>query len=145
MLAITQLHALPTQLFDLEREASTQGFKFLRRLIEEWCSGSNRFDKPGERLLMAEDDGSIVGIAGLNVDPYAAARDTARLRRVYVANDYRRRGIGEALVGALLEEAPPRFRVVRLSTDTDVAAAFYARLGFSAVADETATHVKMLW
>ncbi|MCX4164355.1 MULTISPECIES: GNAT family N-acetyltransferase [Paraburkholderia] len=145
MLAITQLHALPAQLFDLEREASTQGFRFLRRLIEEWRSGSNRFDKPGERLLVAEDDGNIVGIGGLNVDPYATARDTARLRRVYVANDHRRRGIGEALVGALLEEASSRFRVVRLSTDTDVAAAFYERLGFSAVADETATHEKMLW
>lgn len=145
MLAITQLHALPAQLSDLEREASMQGFRFLRRLIEEWHSGSNRFDKPGERLLVAKDDGNIVGIAGLNVDPYATARDTARLRRVYVANDHRRRGIGEALVGALLAEASPRFRVVRLSTDTDVAAAFYERLGFSAVADETATHEKMLW
>lgn len=145
MLVITQLHALPTQLFDLEREASTQGFKFLRRLIEEWCSGSNRFDKPGERLLMAEYDGNIVGIAGLNVDPYATARDAVRLRRVYVANDHRRRGIGEALVGELLKDAKLKFRFVRLSTDTDVAAAFYERLGSSAVGDETATHVKILW
>jgi ribosomal protein S18 acetylase RimI-like enzyme len=145
MLSITQLHTLPPQLFDLEHEASTQGFKFLRRLIEEWHSGSNRFDQPGERLLMASDSGNIVGIAGLNVDPYAASPDTARLRRLYVANDYRRRGIGKALVGAAIEDAQTRFRAVRLSTDTAVAAKFYERLGFNAIADETATHVKVLW
>ncbi|WP_144160718.1 GNAT family N-acetyltransferase [Paraburkholderia sp. BCC1885] len=85
-----------------------------------------------------------VGIGGLNVDPYRPIGDTARLRRLYVANDFRRQGVGEALVGALLKEAPRTFRVVRLSTDTEAAAAFYARLGFSAIEDETATHVKIL-
>lgn len=114
------------------------------RLIDEWHTGRNSFDKLGERLLVAADNGSIVGIGGLNVDPYKPAGDTARLRHLYVANDFRRRGVGEALVYALLEGASLRFRAVRLSTDTESAAAFYLRLGFSAVDDETATHVKML-
>jgi GNAT superfamily N-acetyltransferase len=144
MLSITQLRTLPLQIFDLEREASAQGFNFLRRLIEEWSSGSNRFDRAGECLLIAADNGDIVGVAGLNVDPYATSPDTARLRRLYVANDYRRRGIGEALVGAITQGAYPTFRVVRLSTDTIAAAMFYERLGFSAVVGETATHVKVL-
>ena len=144
MLAITQLEALPPELVDLEREASAQGFNFLGRLIHEWRTGSNRFDKPGERLLVAVDAGNIVGIGGLNVDPYRPIGDTARLRRLYVANDFRRQGVGEALVCALLKEAPRTFRMVRLSTDTEAAAAFYARLGFSAIEDETATHVKIL-
>jgi GNAT superfamily N-acetyltransferase len=144
MLAITRLSALPPQLVDLEREASAQGFNFLGRLIDEWHTGKNRFDKPGERLLLAAERERIVGIGGLNVDPYEPGGDTARLRRLYVANDFRRRGVGEALVSALLEEASRRFRVVRLSTDTDAAAAFYTRLGFSAVDDETATHIKAL-
>jgi N-acetylglutamate synthase-like GNAT family acetyltransferase len=113
-------------------------------LINEWRTGSNRFDKPGERLLVAVDAGNIVGIGGLNVDPYRPIGDTARLRRLYVANDFRRQGVGEALVCALLKEAPGTFRVVRLSTNTEAAAAFYARLGFSAIEDETATHVKIL-
>ena len=144
MLAITQLEALPPELVDLEREASAQGFNFLGRLINEWRTGSNRFDKPGEHLLVAVDAGNIVGIGGLNVDPYRPIGDIARLRRLYVANDFRRQGVGEALVCALLKEAPRTFRVVRLSTDTEAAAAFYARLGFSASEDETATHVKIL-
>ena len=144
MLAITPLKTLSPQLVDLEREASKEGFNFMRRLIEEWRNGSNRFDKPGERLLVAINDMNIVGIGGLNVDPYKPTGDTARLRRLYVANGFRRRGVGEALVNALLVGASLRFRVVRLSTDTEAAAAFYARLGFSAIEDETATHVKML-
>ena len=144
MLTITQLEALPPELVDLEREASAQGFNFLDRLINEWRTGSNRFDKPGERLLVAVDAGNIVGIGGLNVDPYRPIGDTARLRRLYVANDFRRQGVGEALVCALLKEASRTFRVVRLSTDKEAAAAFYARLGFSAIEDETATHVKIL-
>jgi N-acetylglutamate synthase-like GNAT family acetyltransferase len=144
MIAITRLETLPPQLVELEREASTQGFKFVGRLIDEWRTGSNRFDKPGERLLVASESGSIVGIGGLNVDPYKPTGDTACLRRLYVLNDFRRRGIGEALVRALLEGASLRFRVIRLSTDTEAAAAFYSRLGFSAVDDETATHIKML-
>ncbi|PQV55069.1 N-acetylglutamate synthase-like GNAT family acetyltransferase [Paraburkholderia sp. BL21I4N1] len=144
MLAITQLKALPPELVDLEREASKQGFKFLGRLIEEWRTGSNRFNKPGERLLVALAAGNIVGIGGLNVDPYKPIGDTARLRRLYVASSFRRRGVGEALVYALLKEASGTFRVIRLSTDTEAAAAFYVRLGFSAIEDETATHIKFL-
>lgn len=144
MLVITQLDVLPPQIVDLEHEASEQGFNFLRRLIDEWHAGSNRFDKPGERLLIASCNGKLAGIGGLNVDPYKPAGKTARLRRLYVANDFRRQGIGEALVLALLEGASSRFRVVRLSTDTEAAAAFYVRLGFSAVEDASATHVKTL-
>jgi len=143
MLAITPLKTLPPQLFDLEREASEEGFNFMRRLIEEWSNGSNRFDKPGERLLVASNNMNIVAIGGLNLDQYTPAGDAARLRRLYVANGFRRRGVGEALVDALLAGASLRFRVVRLSTDTEAAAAFYTRLGFSAIENETATHIKM--
>lgn len=144
MLTITQLTTLPPALIDLEREASAQGFHFVGRLIDEWRTGANRFHKEGERLLLATWGDSIVGIGGLNVDPYRSSGDTARLRRLYVADAFRRRGIGEALVHALLEEAHARFRMVRLTTDTQAGADFYVRLGFTAVNDETATHMKML-
>ncbi|WP_431825239.1 hypothetical protein [Burkholderia sp. F1] len=49
---IDQVTALPPQPADLERAASEQGFSFIGRLIDEWRDGSNRFDKPGECLLM---------------------------------------------------------------------------------------------
>ncbi|MFK0378124.1 GNAT family N-acetyltransferase [Pandoraea sp. NPDC090278] len=144
MLSIIQIEDLPPQLTDLEREAATQGFRFLGRLIEEWETGKNRFDKLGERLLVATYNGRLVGIGGLNVDPYDATGDTGRLRRLYVANDFRRRGIGEALVRELLSDAHHRFRGVRLSTDTDAAAAFYSRLGFARIEDANATHMLLM-
>ncbi|MFC4343319.1 GNAT family N-acetyltransferase [Cupriavidus numazuensis] len=142
--SIIQLSVLPPQIADLEREASAQGFNFVRRLTDEWRTGINRFDKPGECLLGVIGNGTLIGIGGLNVDPYAADGFTARLRRLYIAKAFRRRGIGEALVAELLQKASLHFRQVRLSTDTESAAAFYLRLGFSAVEDESATHVKVV-
>jgi hypothetical protein len=76
MLSIAHIKSLPPQLVDLEREASAQGFNFLDRLIEEWTTGTNRFDKPGECLLVATDNGHLVGIGGLNIDPYEPTGDT---------------------------------------------------------------------
>jgi len=144
MRSIHPLTDLPSQIADLEREASGQGFNFIGRLIAEWQAGSNRFDKPGECLLAVTENDVLVAIGGVNVDPYRPDGATARLRRLYVAKAYRRRGIGEALVSALLEHASLQFRQARLSTDTASAAAFYSRLGFVAVDDETATHTKIL-
>jgi GNAT superfamily N-acetyltransferase len=141
---IHPLTDLPSQIVDLEREASEEGFHFLGRLVAEWRTGSNRFDKPGECLLAVTENGILVGIGGLNADPYRPDGATARLRRLYVAKAFRRRGVGEALVLALLQKASPWFRSVRLSTDTESASAFYCRLGFIAVDDETATHSKTL-
>lgn len=33
----------------------------MTRLIDEWRTGTNRFDKPGERILIAAENGKIVG------------------------------------------------------------------------------------
>jgi len=47
-------------------------------------------------------------------------------------------------VDALLLDAPKWFHLIRLSTDTEVAAAFYLRNGFSSIEDSHATHIKYL-
>jgi GNAT superfamily N-acetyltransferase len=124
--------------------AASEGVNFMTRLLAEWRSGVNRFDKPGEWLLGAFEDGRMVGLGGLTIDPYLPAGDVGRLRRLYVAPSVRRRGIGAALVDALLQHASGRFRLVRLTTDTQAAADFYLRCGFSQVDDNSATHVKPL-
>lgn len=144
MLTIAPLTTTTSALNELEREASCQGFKFVSRLVEDWRTGANRFDKAGERLLVASWAETVVGMGGLNVDPYASSARTARLRHLYVAGDFRRRGIGEALVRALLEGAELHFDKVRLRTDTPEAACFYLRLGFAAVDDTNASHARML-
>ena len=65
----------------LEKEAVGAGFRFLTRLINEWHSGANRFDAPGECLMAAYLNQQLIGIGGLSVDPYAD-NNVARLRRV---------------------------------------------------------------
>lgn len=128
----------------LAREASSDGFLFLVRLIAEWESGTNRFDRPGERLLGAFAGGQLIGIRGLNRDPYLEEEAVGRLRHLYVSKAARSGGAGSALVKRLVEEADPVFRLVRLRTDTLQAASFYAKRGFVAVQDCNASHVKLL-
>ncbi|MFQ4139459.1 GNAT family N-acetyltransferase [Nodosilinea sp. PGN35] len=114
----------------LVAESRTEGFRFVERLIEEYRSGLNRFDRPGEVLLGASVEGAMVGIGGLSRDPYFNHPAVGRLRHVYVRAAWRRRGVGRVLVMALLEAARPHYQLLTLRTDTAAATAFYQTLGF---------------
>ncbi len=118
-----RLHLVPIDgehpgLAELAREASSDRFSFVARLIDEWKSGANRFDRPGEQLLGAVVDGDLVGICGINRDPYLKDEAVGRLRHLYVKKAARGSGVGSVLVAQLLREARPIFRLVRLRTDT---------------------------
>lgn len=126
------------------QEAEREGFRFLRRLQNEWCSGANRFQGAGEALLSATVDGRVAAVGGLNVDPYAGCSETGRLRHIYVAIPSRRLGVGTGLVSHLVKHASATFRTVRLRTDTVEGAAFYERLGFQPSCDDHATHCMTL-
>lgn len=128
----------------LLEEAGQQGFQFLDRLYTDWLDGTNRFDRPGEALLGVYEDGVLVGIGGINRDPYAQSDDVGRLRHVYVLRRARRRGVASILVERLLAGAQDHFLVIRLRTDTAEAARFYSAIGFIPVAEESATHVRRL-
>jgi len=132
---------LGPDLAPLVAEADAAGYSFVRRLRDAWMSGENRFDRPGETLLTARVDGRLLGIGGLNIDPFAHADRVGRLRHLYVACDARGLGVGRALVSRILTAAPPHFAVVRLRTDSPDAAAFYARLGFQPTDEPHATHL----
>lgn len=134
---------LPPQIRVLEKEAVGEGFRFLTRLIDEWNSGANRFNAPGECLMAANLNQKLVGIGGLSVDPYAKG-NTARLRRVYVSASSRRHHVGQTLVKALVAHATLRFQSVCLFTDTADGDAFYLRCGFMRSDQDRATHVMCL-
>lgn len=142
-LMIQQITALPVQIRDLEREAIEQGFRFVTRLIDEWESGANRFNAPGECLMAVYLGGQLLGLGGLSCDPYVQ-NGAGRLRRLYVAKSARRRSVGTMLVHELVAYASRHFRTVRLSTDTVSGAAFYQRCGFEPVNDVHATHIRFL-
>jgi GNAT superfamily N-acetyltransferase len=124
--------------------ATGEGFHFLDRLVAEWHSGTNMFNQPGELLVGAFRADSLFAVCGLNRDPFADRDEIGRLRHLYVRPSERRCGVGSALVGHLLGRAEALFRVVRLRTAAPEAAALYVRHGFVPVADESASHAKVL-
>jgi ribosomal protein S18 acetylase RimI-like enzyme len=127
---------LPDALALLVADSECEGWRFVRRLADEWTSGRNRFDRPGEALFVARVSGSIVGVCGLNADPFAADRTTGRVRRLYVLREYRGRGFGEQLVRAVVAAASGRFRRLRVRTESWEADRLYQRLGFQPTAGE---------
>jgi GNAT superfamily N-acetyltransferase len=114
----------------LVEESLSQGFRFLERLISEYHSGLNRFNLPGEALLTASVQGVIIGIGGLNRDPYFNDPRVGRLRHLYVESAWRNRDVGRLLVTHLTQEARQHYQLLTLRTTTPTADGFYQKLGF---------------
>jgi GNAT superfamily N-acetyltransferase len=140
---IERLLELPAALLaPLIDESEQAGLRFVSRLAEEWESGRNRFDRPGEALFGALTDGGLVGVCGLNVDPYAGEPRIGRVRHLYVGMAHRRHGVGRQLVGAVVAAARGSFATLRLSAANPQAARLYETLGFRRRAgDARCTHV----
>jgi GNAT superfamily N-acetyltransferase len=140
-LEIRQIRSLGGELAPLVSEADREGHAFVRRLWNDWESGENRFHHEGEALFGAFSGDRLIGVGGLNRDPYMQADGIGRLRHLYVAIDARRRGAGRLLVERIVAEAKGSFAVLRLRTPSADAAAFYCRLGFVETDEDAATHV----
>ena len=122
--------APPAQLAALIGDSERAGQRFVRRLAEEWASGGNRFDRPGEALFAAWTERELVGVGGLNVDPYARTPRVGRVRHLYVLSTARRLGIGRQLVEKIIETARGPFDTLHLRTGNPDAARLYERMGF---------------
>jgi GNAT superfamily N-acetyltransferase len=121
-------------------EAKEEGYDFVDTLMDDWVSATNRFDGPGETLMGGLDEGLLVAVGGLNLDPFAGRPDMGRIRRVYVRESWRNQGVGRALMTALIEAARAHFRCVRLRAENAGAARLYERMGFVATPGPDATH-----
>lgn len=140
-LCIAQSAELPADLAPLLEASLAEGFRFVERLREEWSSGVNRFAKPGEAFFVARHQALLAGFCGLSRDPFSTDPAVGRLRHLYVAAQYRRQGVGRALVQHALAGAGAHFAVVRVRTDTREADLFYLALGFSRpLSSRDATH-----
>jgi len=101
---------------------------------ERWTAGMfwNELAS-GHRYLVGHLDGELVGYAGLAVP----APDEAWVNNIAVRREYQRRGVGRALLTALMAEAVRRgVRTVMLEVAVDNKAAqlLYAEFGFDPVA-----------
>jgi len=128
---IERLSKLPLEALDeLIAESERVGLRFVRRLADEWARGTNRFDRPGETLFAARVGRRLVGVCGLNVDPYAGQGSIGRVRHLYVLAGHRRRGIGRRLAEEVINAARGKFVRLHLQTTNPAAARLYERLGF---------------
>jgi GNAT superfamily N-acetyltransferase len=125
-------------------ESERAGLGFLRRLVDEWDSGRNRFDRPGEALFGALTDGRLVGVCGLNIDPYADSPSVGRVRHLYVLIAHRRLGVGRWLAEVVVRTARASFDTLRLRTHDPAAARLYEALGFRSAGEADSTHVMQL-
>lgn len=145
-ISIRQTVVLPDELSELAVQARHEGFRFLDRLITEFESGSNLFAKQGEALFEARKGGALVGIGGLNHDPYVASATglgIGRIRRLYVEPAFRKQGVARLIMIAIEQFARGSFATLRLRTDTEQGALFYSQLGYTAIAnDDNASHFK---
>lgn len=129
---VSRVESLPEDLTgELLGSAVKEDFIALRWLVEDWERGTNRFSKPGEAFYEARIHGRLVGVCGMNRDPYAKDSTFGRLRRLYVLPELRRNGVGRILVTRALEDARGGFRVVRLRTLDEPSAAFFEAIGFA--------------
>jgi GNAT superfamily N-acetyltransferase len=121
-------------------EAERADGAFMLRVRDEWLSGVQRFDGPGELLLGAWDGDLLIGVGGVSRDPYDPQPGLGRVRHVYVLQERRREGVGRLLLEALIAAARPNFAVLRLRTSNPAAAALYERVGFLPGAGVDETH-----
>jgi GNAT superfamily N-acetyltransferase len=124
-------HWPPKGFGELLDESETDGYRFLRRVANEWQTGANRFSRPGETLLAALVNDELVGICGVNIDPYLDDDRVGRLRNVYVLRKYRRQGVGGMLVRAAIAAAQGSFDRLRLRADEAAPARLYESFGFT--------------
>ena len=127
-------------LHSLVEESKRAGYNFLERTIEDWYSGANKFDRPGEKLwglLIGKD---LIGVGGLNIDPYTLTPKVGRVRHLYVREAQRREGYATLIMNKIMEEASYNFTVLRLFTDNAGASAFYEKLGFKQIEEYKASH-----
>ncbi len=145
MITVSGVNLLPNDFAELADRARSEGFRFIDRLIVDFNSAANTFSAPGEAFFEARNEGKLVGVGGLNRDPYAADGTVGRVRRVYVDPADRGKGIGVALMDAIEATARRSFRELHLFTDTVDAANFYSRLGYRVIlCGRNASHSKTI-
>jgi GNAT superfamily N-acetyltransferase len=139
-LQVTDLPALR----ELAAIATAEGYRFVARFLADLQDSSPSSERFAGFLAVLEQ-GQLVAVGGVTPDPYRPVSNVGRVRHVYVHPTRRGEGIGAHLIAALETQARSAgLSLLRLRTDTSQAARFYEHLGYSAVADDSATHQRSL-
>lgn len=140
---IRQTSTLPQGIHKLNAIAAIEGYGMVQKLISNFKSAQNCFNKTGEALYAAYEAERLVGIGGINIDPYFNQPELGRIRHVYVHPEHRRTGIGRALITRIESGASIHFDSFQLFTSQLRAAQFYESLGYLAVTGKwKVSHIK---
>ncbi|SDN02808.1 Diadenosine tetraphosphate (Ap4A) hydrolase [Paenibacillus sp. yr247] len=135
---------IPEELSELLTESAEEGFRHIHRLINDYIAGINKFNNEGEALFECRVNNRVIGICGLNQDPYFG-EGIGRVRRLYIMKEFRRHGIGRKMTEAVINKAKKHYRKLLLKTDNPVAGEFYKTLGFEEIMnEEKMTHCLVL-
>ncbi len=88
-----------------------------------------------ETLLGAFVNHQLVGVCGINSDPFSPQPRAGRIRHLYISERYRRRGIGQQLLVSVITHSSAWFDFLNTHAPAQ-AWPFYERLGFRPVYDE---------
>ncbi len=117
-----------------EYESAVDAACCFEGLEAELAELDRRYAPPGGRLLLLEDGGEPIGCAAFRVLEPGVAEG----RRLWVRTSARGKGLGGALVLAILDDARAAglrtFRLETLPGKMSEAAALYRRLGFREIA-----------
>ena len=113
----------------LVQESKDEGFYFLIKLISEYENKINTFNKTGECLYGIFQGEKLIGIGGLNEDPYTINNKIGRIRRFYIAKIPKER-IREVIISENYKRCEKHFNIVVLNTDTVQGDKFYTSSGF---------------
>jgi GNAT superfamily N-acetyltransferase len=124
-------------------ESKHEGYGLAQKTIDDWNSGANRFSDEGERLWGLSSGNGLIGMGGLNHDPYTAEPHVGRVRHLYIRETYRRKGLATSLMNVIIDQARQHFAMLRLYTENPAAAVFYETLGFQKIQGYKVSHALM--
>ncbi|MFC1933165.1 GNAT family N-acetyltransferase [Chloroflexota bacterium] len=121
-------------------ESDKEGYNMINRLIADYHSGRNKFNKKGEKLIGFLLDNEIIAVCGLNIE--STNDKLGRIRKLYVLKNYQHRGIGTELVKYLVNHAKPYFEGVVVNIGNLPVDNFYKSIGFEPIVDnESYTYI----
>lgn len=139
MTIVRIINELPIGIETLAPLAEAEGVNNLRLLLDGWRAGE-WFDGDGEALFAAFAAGELVGIGG--VTPCSHLNGAERVRRFYVAPDFRRTGVGRTLATAAMQHGLRYTRTLTCNARASTAAApFWEAMGFEPVQATGYTHL----
>lgn len=130
----------PIGFAQLRAEAEAEGYEHIEHLVHDWEEGRIRFRLEGEGLFAVLLADRFAGIGGITHDPDLPYTEALRVRRVYVRPEYRREGVGRALVRRIIEHGLRHAPALVVNAGNPGAAAFFEACGFRPVEDPGHTH-----